>query len=560
MYRNSTEALRGELAAILEAGTPIAVRGAEVRELRGRLVQIARPLERVYVLPHRNNNVFAAIAETMWVLAGRNDLAYLSRYLPRAVDFSDDGATWRAGYGPRLRDWHGIDQVREVARLLRDDPNSRRAVMAIFDPAVDYAASRDIPCNNWLQVLIRDGRLHLHVAIRSNDAIWGFSGINTFEWSVLQEMLAVWTGTQVGEVTYFIGSLHLYARHEQRARQMVAAAFPHTLYDFGFGGPRFSTPLDQVDRAVREWFTIEDRLRTARAGDRELVAEIDRVPDDLFRTALRMLHLYNRSLNGAPAEEIAGLIEALPVSDFRVAAIEYFTRTLRDRDLVALTDDERPFFAELWGDSGAAARIGVAGQPDTFTRVYAELGVLHDRKSRVYGDSWKKHGELLGVFSNITRKFDRLESMTGGAAPTADESLLDTVADLAVYSTKYLTFLADHDPEAFMNFAAASGPTEPIAAYQRNEGFDAVSRLLARRRQATPGLAGLADRDACLALIAERYHTLEARLTGPEAREHTAAKCAAAADMATAGVAYLAIAAAEEPRAYARFAATVAAL
>jgi thymidylate synthase len=59
------------------------------------------------VLPGRNNNVFAQLAETAWVLAGRNDLAFLGHYLPRVADFSDDGRTWRGAYGPRIRRWGG---------------------------------------------------------------------------------------------------------------------------------------------------------------------------------------------------------------------------------------------------------------------------------------------------------------------------------------------------------------------------------------------------------------------------------------------------------------------
>jgi len=41
------------------------------------------------------------------------------------------------------------------------------------------------------------------------------------------------------------------------------------------------------------------------------------------------------------------------------------------------------------------------------------LRVLHEKKTRTYGDSWKKHGELLGIFANITRKYDRIEGLLG---------------------------------------------------------------------------------------------------------------------------------------------------
>jgi len=102
--------------------------------------------------------------------------------------------TWRGAYGPRLRNWFGVDQVAAVFQLLRADHASRRAVINLFDPSRDFAQSKDVPCNNWLHFLIRDGHLVLNVVTRSNDIMWGFSGINTFEWSVLHEMMAFWLG------------------------------------------------------------------------------------------------------------------------------------------------------------------------------------------------------------------------------------------------------------------------------------------------------------------------------------------------------------------------------
>ena len=185
-HRNISYATAESFDAVLSEGAEVAVRGSLTRELRNRVTRIARPNERCVFLPGRRNDVFAQVAETFWVIGGRDDVPWLSRYLPRAPEFSDDGgATWRGAYGPRLRAWGDIDQLNEWRRLLLRDPMSRRAVGTIFDPARDFVESLDIPCNNWLSWLIRDGKLHLNVAVRSNDAMWVCSSLNAFEWSVL---------------------------------------------------------------------------------------------------------------------------------------------------------------------------------------------------------------------------------------------------------------------------------------------------------------------------------------------------------------------------------------
>ena len=155
------------------------------------------------------------------MLGARNDVAWLERYLPRAPEFSDDGLTWRGAYGPRLRRWAAVDQIEQVRQLLLSDRSSRQAVMSLFDPGQDFVRSKDIPCTNWLGWIIREDRLRMNVVLRSNDVCWGFSGVNSFEWSVLHEMLAHWVEAEVGDANYLAMSLHLYEWHSDRAARVV---------------------------------------------------------------------------------------------------------------------------------------------------------------------------------------------------------------------------------------------------------------------------------------------------------------------------------------------------
>ena len=196
------------LPRILEAVANAPVqdsRNGETRELLMQQVHLTSSTHPYTITPGRKASLPAQIAETMWVLSGRDDVAWLSNYLPQAHKFSDDGITWHGAYGPRLRRWgysdtpHGthpighedtLDQLQHVIDMLREDPASRRAVMSIYDPAADTGGGLDVPCNNWLHFLVRDGVVQLHVATRSNDIMWGWSGINAFEWSVLVQVVA----------------------------------------------------------------------------------------------------------------------------------------------------------------------------------------------------------------------------------------------------------------------------------------------------------------------------------------------------------------------------------
>ncbi|MDX1158767.1 thymidylate synthase [Sinorhizobium medicae] len=327
VYRNISFAAPDSFAEILKKGDEVAVRGQLTREICNQVTVLERPLERFLFLPGRLNDCFAQIAEAIWVVAGRNDIAWLSHYLPRAPDFSDDGKTWRAGYGPRLRNWRGrSDQLDEVRKLLLNDPSTRRAVMSIFDPELDYASSRDIPCNNWIGWLIRDGRLNMSIAIRSNDAMWGFSGANAFEWSVLHELLARWTNTQVGTATFFAASFHLYERHFKIAPDIVSKFHGISPYDFGIRTLPLSIEWADLNGVLQQWFAAEEQVR---ADPKNQISGLDQFDDEFLREALKVLRLKWLEPRLTDAE-LATEMTRLEESDMAAAAYQHFGRRRRD--------------------------------------------------------------------------------------------------------------------------------------------------------------------------------------------------------------------------------------
>jgi thymidylate synthase len=408
IYRNVNEALPSLARRILDEGACVPSRAGATKELTFQHFTITHPLEREIVIPGRKANIAAQIAETMWVLSGRNDIEWLSAYLPRAAEFSDDGKTWRAGYGPRLRKWSRgmtigaspmfVDQMQEVISLLVEDPSTRRAVMSIFDPAVDYQDSKDIPCNNWLHFLARDGFLDLHVAIRSNDLVWGWSGINQFEWSVLLEVVAAYSNLGVGRIHYAVSSLHIYERHWDRSRLWEPAQYPTQ------SEQRFRPRGISWDRLTSQWFALEQMIRAEPQDRGEVMAEIREFPEPMLRSWLYLLSWWT--------------------GDYRSLY------PLKGTRLQVAAD-------EGTGPRKTPAHTFIPSKEDSDLFV-EEVTRLHLEKDAAYGTSWKKRGELFSILPNIARKADRL-----GAGDTTDENQTDTAIDLMVYLAKYRTFLSD---------------------------------------------------------------------------------------------------------------------
>jgi thymidylate synthase len=179
-----------------------------------------RPMERVLFDVKRDANPFFHLFESIWMLAGRNDVATMKFFNKRMEEFSDDGKTFHAAYGHRWRrhfDMEGggcpglPDQLSTIIDMLREDPDSRRAVLMMWDPVADLAGGgKDLPCNVTAFFKVRDGAVNVTVCNRSNDMIWGAYGANMVHMSILQEYVARCLGLNVGVYTQMSDSFHVY--------------------------------------------------------------------------------------------------------------------------------------------------------------------------------------------------------------------------------------------------------------------------------------------------------------------------------------------------------------
>ena len=327
-YRNLHAALPNVLSHVLSNGLEQPSRDGHTLECLHTSITLVCPWERFQFHTTRADNPFAKVAETLWVLAGRNDVAWLAQYLPRAPLFSDDGETWRAGYGPRLRRWRNtLDQLATTFDRLRMNLDDRRAVITLWDPLQDatQVASKDFPCNNWLHFLVRDEQLHLAVAVRSNDAWWGWSGINTFEFSVLQEALATWLDVGIGHMTTFASSFHLYQRHWLQAREVVvsgsvdAYGIP-TQYTSAARHIPFDIPYYDLDDMLAQFFEAEHAIA---AGS---LSWYETIESEWLRVCAQMLAVWHALQANRSDTDVDALVSAIPPSDFRVAAAQYVQR------------------------------------------------------------------------------------------------------------------------------------------------------------------------------------------------------------------------------------------
>ena len=170
-----------------------------------------KPTERVCLIEERDANPFFHFIESMWMIAGRNDLKTLTYYVSSMKDFSDDGETLWGAYGKRWRDYFLKDQIDVIVKMLKYNPDDRRAVLQMWDPIMDLAKNgKDVPCNTNIYFKVRDNKLNMTVCNRSNDMLWGAYGANVVHMSVLQELIAHRLELDVGIYRQVSDSFHVY--------------------------------------------------------------------------------------------------------------------------------------------------------------------------------------------------------------------------------------------------------------------------------------------------------------------------------------------------------------
>ncbi len=169
-----------------------------------------KPTERVLFHAGRDANPIFHLMESIWMLAGRKDVGFLQQFNSTIGQYSDDGKSFNAAYGYRWRHHFGRDQLVDVIELLRKDPNTRQAVIQMWDSDDLTKDTKDKACNTQIVFDTRGGVLNMAVFNRSNDLWWGAYGANVVHFSILQEVVAASVGLPVGVYRQISNNLHLY--------------------------------------------------------------------------------------------------------------------------------------------------------------------------------------------------------------------------------------------------------------------------------------------------------------------------------------------------------------
>jgi thymidylate synthase len=162
------------------------------------------------------------IYELLWFLRGDTNTRFLKEHGVSIWDeWADETGELGPIYGYQWRSWPApgggsIDQIADVVRQIRENPDSRRLLVSAWNPA-DIPKMALAPCHALFQFYVSEGRLSCQLYQRSADVFLGVP-FNIASYALLTRMVAQVTGLEAGEFVHTFGDVHLYRNHLDQAR------------------------------------------------------------------------------------------------------------------------------------------------------------------------------------------------------------------------------------------------------------------------------------------------------------------------------------------------------
>jgi thymidylate synthase len=207
---------------VLKHGKEAAPRGMKTREIEDAVIRIDDVRNTLPLGVGRGTVPGIGAVEACQLLAGVATPKLVIEVGPMFKNYAEDNGVFHGAYGART-----TDQYAPVIERLKKDPDSRQALVTIWNPVLDLLPNkRDYPCTILHQFRIRDNKLNMSVYMRSND-VWLGAAYDFFQFTRVQIAMASVLGVAPGSYAHHVGSLHIYEQHYDVAENLRHTTEPY---------------------------------------------------------------------------------------------------------------------------------------------------------------------------------------------------------------------------------------------------------------------------------------------------------------------------------------------
>jgi thymidylate synthase len=188
---------------------------------------IEQPWNNKITSEFRKWNIFYAEAEWQWYLSGDPKVEKLGEIygiVPKIWEkMADEYGEVNSNYGAQ---WERGYQLDKVIAMLKENPNTRKATISIYDGKEMHNYRQDTPCTYAVQFTVLNNKLDMCVTMRSNDLWFGFCN-DQYCFSELQKIVSERTNIEIGRYYHFAHNMHLCARDLNKNKTKLSRSTAH---------------------------------------------------------------------------------------------------------------------------------------------------------------------------------------------------------------------------------------------------------------------------------------------------------------------------------------------
>lgn len=166
------------------------------------------------------------IHELLWFLRGETNIRYLKENGVSIWDeWADEQGNLGRVYGAQWCDWRtadgrSINQIDDVIRQIKANPDSRRLLVSAWNPG-EVETMALPPCHTLFQFYVQEGELSCQLYQRSADLFLGVP-FNIASYALLTLMVAQVCDLKPGTFVHTFGDLHIYSNHLDQVRLQLS--------------------------------------------------------------------------------------------------------------------------------------------------------------------------------------------------------------------------------------------------------------------------------------------------------------------------------------------------
>jgi thymidylate synthase len=210
------------------------------------------------------------ITEAIWMFLGHTNTKFLKDFGVKYWDkWADPEGELGPIYGKQMRNFAGVDQLRDIIEAIRSNPDSRRLLMTLWNPA-EIHLQKLPPCHLLYQVCVfRKGDtdeivMDMHVTQRSGDAFLGVP-YDFILFTCFFRIIAELVGLPCNKIHYTTNDYHMYLNHENAVIEYlenITSSFTHNSVINGETTLEIKPSVLRDDQDIDKWleYVCENKM------------------------------------------------------------------------------------------------------------------------------------------------------------------------------------------------------------------------------------------------------------------------------------------------------------